>query len=94
MRQFNFEPDDDGYDDMEGMEEMNQFIVPTGIEFFGPDTSAAELQKALLATTLQLLEKSWFWCWYSPEYKLQLFLQTYLAMEQLLIQELEPPKEE
>jgi hypothetical protein len=93
MRNFFFEDSgsEDEYRDSyhEGEEESMEasFMIPAQIEFMHMaqlDLASVDLNQKLLAESIKMLERSWFWRFYSLETKLVKIRKTYEDLTRLM----------
>ena len=74
----------DSYEE-EGMEA--NFMIPAQIEFMHMaqlDLASVDLNQKLLAESIKMLEKSWFWRFRSVETKLTMIRKTYEELTRLM----------
>lgn len=88
MRRFDFDEDDYYNEDTD--EEMNEeieYILPPEVQFIqmaNLDLMAAQISQQLLAIVIEMLRRSWFWRWRSPQNKVKIICKTYKQLSQLI----------
>lgn len=92
MRNFHF--NDDDHEDVEHDEYDDEYeIDPQIVEWMQVDFISVDLNHRLLATTIKMLEKSFWWRFRKLETKLRIISETYEIFN-VLIQEDEDESEE